>query len=59
MEQGLNNINYATEEELTIDLRKYFYILSKRKNLIIKVFAIILAVFILQAFIGKKEYISS
>lgn len=50
--------NYLSEaeEELSIDLKKIFFILWSRKSLIIKVFLLIFILFVCNAFIAKKVY---
>ena len=55
------NLNYycpadELDEELTIDLKKIALTLWSRKALIVKVFASVLAIFILMTFIGTKKY---
>ena len=56
----MQNIVYIpqeeTDEELTIDLKKIFSSLLKRKFLIIKTFSIILVLFIGLTFISTKKY---
>ena len=58
MQQAQNNYMLQDEldEELTIDLKKIALTLWSRKELIIKVFASVLAIFILMTFIGAKKY---
>ena len=58
MQQAQNNYMLQDEldEELTIDLKKIALTLWSRKALIVKVFASVLAIFILMTFIGTKKY---
>lgn len=58
MQQQLNYYPPQDEldEELTIDLKKIFFALWKRKLLIAKVFIAVLALFILLTFILPKKY---
>ncbi|MBE7711512.1 MAG: hypothetical protein E7Z92_05160 [Cyanobacteria bacterium SIG31] len=60
MEQ--QNLNYycpadELDEELTIDLKKIALAIWSRKELIVKVFASVLAFFILMTFISAKKYV--
>lgn len=55
------NLNYycpsdELDEELTIDLKKILLAIWSRKFVVIKVFACVLAFFILMTFIGTKKY---
>lgn len=58
-QQQLNYYSPADEldEELTIDLKKIFFAIWSRKELIIKTFASVFAFFILMTFIAPKKYL--
>ena len=58
-QQQLNYYNPADEldEELTIDLKKIFFAIWSRKELIIKTFAGVFAFFVLMTFIAPKKYL--
>lgn len=56
MAQELDHMNYETEEELKIDLKKYLYVLLNRKELIITIFLVVLIIFILSTFFLAKKY---
>ena len=44
--QGYNNFDNELEDELTIDLKKIFLAIWSRKYLIVKVFVVVLLIFI-------------
>jgi uncharacterized protein involved in exopolysaccharide biosynthesis len=56
MQQTINYIDTTTDEELNIDLKKILYAFYSRKDLIIKIFSIVLIFFILLTFILPKKY---
>ena len=59
MQQQLNyyNVQDELDEELTIDLKKIIFAIWNRKELIVKVFVSVLALFIALTFILPKKYI--
>lgn len=56
MHEGIYMNNNELDEELTIDLKKIFFILWRRKFLISKVFLIIILFFVILTFISPKKY---
>ena len=54
--QGYNNYDNELEDELTIDLKKIFLAIWSRKYLVVKVFVVVLLIFIGLTFISPKKY---
>ena len=54
--QGYNNFDNELDEELTIDLKKIFLAIWSRKYLIVKVFVVVLLIFVGLTFILPKKY---
>lgn len=54
--QVYNNFDNELEDELTIDLKKIFLAIWSRKYLIVKVFVVVLLIFICITFISPKKY---
>ena len=54
--QGYNNFDNELEDELTIDLKKIFLAIWTRKYLIVKVFVVVLLIFVGLTFILPKKY---